>query len=106
MVKAVRLCKKLFFLEKSKKQGKEAGTNFALLSSSRNVIEQLMETYSLRPIKILQFLAPWRTQKCLTEVQNILAFLAIYHLLAESCIQQMDFLICYSCSNCIFPAHF
>ena len=36
-----------------------------------------------RPINILHFLTPARIQKCLTELQNILAFLTINHPQAE-----------------------
>ena len=50
----------------SLKKEKEAGTNFILLSWSRNMIGLLMKTHLHRPIKILQFLTPGRIQKCLT----------------------------------------
>ena len=52
-VKTVTLCKKLFsFSLKSKKQKKDAGTNLALLSQSRNMIGHFKKNYLLRPIKI------------------------------------------------------
>ena len=69
-VKTVALCKKLYFFpEKSKKQEKEASTNLILLSQSRNMVGQFMKTYLHRPIKILQFLAPWKIQTSSTQLQ-------------------------------------
>ena len=58
-VKTVTLCKKLYFLKKI-----EAGTNFALLCQSRNMVGR--KAYLYRPIKVLQCLTPARIQKCLT----------------------------------------
>ena len=69
---------------KSKIQEKEAGTNFVLSSQSQNIIGQFMKTYLHRPIKILQFLTPARIQKCSKYLQNILAFLTIRRLQADS----------------------
>ena len=50
----------------SKKQEKDAGTSFVLLSQSRKMIRQFMKTYLHRPIKILQLTTPRRIRKCLT----------------------------------------
>ena len=61
LFKAVTLCKRIFFNEKSKKQEKETGTNFVLLSLSRNIIWKFMKTYLHRPIKTPQFLTPKNT---------------------------------------------
>ena len=52
----------------------------------------MQKTYLHRPIKILHFLIPARTQKCLTKLQNILVFLTLNHLQADSGIQQGIFL--------------
>ena len=66
--KTVTLYKKLYFFHKnSKRQENEAGTNFALLNQSRNMVGQFKKTYLplinlLRPIKILQFLTRTRIQ--------------------------------------------
>ena len=48
------------------------------------MIGQFKKTYLHKPIKILEFLAPARIQKCLTQLQNILAILAIQHLQVDS----------------------
>ena len=48
------------------------------------MIGQLKKAYLHRPIKILHFLTLVRIQKCLASLQNILAFLAINHLHAQS----------------------
>ena len=42
------------------------------------------KAYLHTPIKILHFLTPTRIQKCLTQLQNILAFLTINHPQAKS----------------------
>ena len=56
-----------FFSHKSsKKKEKEAGTNFPLLSRSRNMIGWFIKTSLHKPIKILQFLSHGEIQKCLT----------------------------------------
>ena len=58
---------KIFFSHKSsKKQEKEAGTNFVFLLWSRNMIGLFIKTYLHSPIKILQFLSRGKIQKCLT----------------------------------------
>ena len=49
-----------------KKHEKETGTNFVLLSRSRNEIEQFMKTYLHRPINIPQFLTSAKIKKPLT----------------------------------------
>ena len=65
-VKTVKRRTKLYlFHEKSKKQEKEASTNFFLLCQLRNMVEQFKKTPLHRPKKILQFLAPARMQKYL-----------------------------------------
>ena len=51
---------------KSRKQEKEAGTNFVLLSQPRNMTGRFMKTYLHRPINILEFLTFGRIQKYLT----------------------------------------
>ena len=57
----------LFYSKKSyKKLGKEAGTNFILLSRSRSRIGWFMQTYLFKPIKILQFVSRGKIQNCLT----------------------------------------
>ena len=56
------------------------------------MIGQFKKAYLHRPIKILHFLTTARIQKCLTQLQNILAFLTINHLQTESWIQQGIFL--------------
>ena len=48
------------------------------------MIRQSTKTYLHKPIMILQFLTPERIQKCLSLLQNILAFLTIHHLQGES----------------------
>ena len=53
---------------------------------------QFKKAYLQRPIKILHFLTPARIQKCLKSIQNILAFLTINHLQADSYIWQGIFL--------------
>ena len=73
-----------FVHKKSKKQIKEAGTTFVLLSWSRNRIVKFIKTHLHRSIKILQLFTPGRIQECLTQLQNILVFLTIHHLQAES----------------------
>ena len=65
-------------------QEEEAGTNLVLLGESRNMVGQFKKQNLHRPIKILHFLTPARIQKCLIQLQNILAFLTISHLQAES----------------------
>ena len=58
----MKFCKlNIIFYEMSKKQEKEAGTYFILLSQSRNIIERYMKTYLHSPINILQFLTPENT---------------------------------------------
>ena len=54
------------FYKSSKKQEKEAGTNFPLLSRSKNMIGLFMKTYLHKAIKILQFLSSEKIKKCLT----------------------------------------
>ena len=67
MFKTVTLSKLNFiFYEKFKKQEKEAGTNFYLLSQWKNLIGRFIKIYLNRPIKILQLLIPGNIQKCLT----------------------------------------
>ena len=56
------------------------------------MIGQFKKAYLHRPIKILHFLTTARIQKCLIQLQNILAFLTINHLQTESWIQQGIFL--------------
>ena len=56
----------LLFHEKFIKQEKEAGTNFTLLSQSRNIMGEFIKMHLHRPVKILQFLIPTRIGKCLT----------------------------------------
>ena len=48
------------------------------------MVRQFKKAYFHRPIKILDFLTPAIIQKCLTYLQNILAFLTINHLQAAS----------------------
>ena len=48
------------------------------------MIAQLKKTYLHKPIKILNFLTPVRIEKCLRNVQNILAILTINLVQAES----------------------
>ena len=94
----VTSCKELdFFHEKFKKQEKEAGTNFNLLTKSRNMIRQLMKTYLHRPTKILQFLTPGRIQK-FSITSKYFSFFE--NMLPASCVAHItrDFLTCYSCS--------
>ena len=50
-------------------------TELVLLSRSRKLIEQFMKTYLHRAIKTLHFLSGGEFEKCLTKLQNILAFL-------------------------------
>ena len=56
----------IFFHNNSKKQQKEADTNFVLLSWSTSTIGRFMKIYLHRRIEILQFLTGRRTHKCLT----------------------------------------
>ena len=49
----------------SKKSGKETGTNFVLLSPSRNLIWWFIKDYLHEPIKVLQFLSSGKIKKCL-----------------------------------------
>ena len=78
-VKIVTLYEKLYFFIKNVKSKKKklALTSFYYVSQ---------EIWLHRQIKILHFLTPTRIQKCLTQLQNILASLTINHLQAESCI--------------------
>ena len=69
-----------------------------LSCQSKNIVGKFKKVYLHRPINILHFLAPAIIHKCLTQLQNILAFLTINHLLAESRITR-NFFTCYSCSN-------
>ena len=56
-----------FFIKSLKTKGKKnAGVNFVLLCQLRNIIEQFKKAYLHRPIRILHFLTPATTQKCLT----------------------------------------
>ena len=48
------------------------------------MIRQFEKGYLQRPAKIVHFLTLARIQKCLTQLQNILAFLTINRLQAES----------------------
>ena len=58
------LSTKLYFFHKNfKKQEKNAGTDFLLLSRSRYMMGQFMKAYLHKPIKSLQFLTRWRIQK-------------------------------------------
>ena len=66
------------------------GTIFVL--SVEKCAWQLKKAYLHKPIKILHFLIPARIQKCLTYLQNILAFLTTNHLQDEPPIQQGIFL--------------
>ena len=61
------------------KQEKDAGTNIVSLCQSRNVIFKFQKPYLQTPFKILHFPTPGRIQKCLTKIQNILAFLTVNH---------------------------
>ena len=56
------------------------------------MVGQFKKAYLQLPIKILHFLTPVRIQKCLTYLQNIVAFLTINHLQVESHIQEGIFL--------------
>ena len=56
------------------------------------MVDQFKKPLLHRPIKILHFLTPARIQKCLTQHQNILAFLTINHPQAELLMQQRNFL--------------
>ena len=56
------------------------------------MVGQSKKAYLHRPIRIQHFLTPATIQKCLTQLQNILAFLTINHLKAESGIKQGIFL--------------
>ena len=47
-----------------------------------------MKTHLHKPTNIHQFLSREKIQKCLTELQNILAFLAITQMQAESRVEQ------------------
>ena len=47
---------------------------------SRNMIGWFMKTYLSKPINILQFLSRGKILKCLSQLQNILAFSAITHI--------------------------
>lgn len=60
----IRPCKLSFFHKISKKEENEAVTNFVLLSGLRNMTERLKDTYMQKPIKIPQFLAGEKIQKC------------------------------------------
>ena len=66
------------------KSKKKAATNFVLLCYLRNIVGQYKKAYLQRTIKILHFLTPMKIQKCFTKLENILAFLTINHLQAES----------------------
>ena len=66
------------------KAKKEAGTNFLLLFQLRNMVAQFKKAYLHRPIRVQHFLTAAAIQKCLTYFQNMLAFLTINHLQAES----------------------
>ena len=55
------LHKKSYFFSKSLKSKKEAGTNFVLLSQSKNMVRQFKKAFLHRPIKFLHFLSPART---------------------------------------------
>ena len=44
----------------------EVDTNFVSLCQSRNMVGQFKKAYLHRPIKILDFLTPASSQKCLT----------------------------------------
>ena len=66
------------------KSKKKTATNFVLLCYLRNIVGQYKKAYLQRTIKILHFLTPMKIQKCLTKLENILAFLTINHLQAES----------------------
>ena len=78
------------------KQGKDAGTNF-VSCQSRNMVFQFEKAYLQTPIKFLHFSTPAKIQNCLMQIQNILAFLTVNHLPANSRIIQKIFLR-YSCS--------
>ena len=62
------------------------------------MVGQFKKAYLHKPSKVLHFLTPAIIQKCLTCLQNILAFLTINHLQAESRIKQGIFLN-------VIPAH-
>ena len=68
MIKSVTFSIKLtsFFHEKSKKQEKGAGTNFILVSQSRNLTGRFIKSYLHRRVTILLFITSARIQKCLT----------------------------------------
>ena len=84
---------------------KQADTNFPLSYQSRNMVWEFRKIGLHRPIKILNFLTSARAQKCLTQLQNISAFLATNHLQAGSRTQLgmfvyfiiviTDFIICF-----------
>ena len=52
------------------------------------MVGQFKNAFLHRPIKILHFLTPARIQKCLTKLQNMLAFLTVNHHQDESRICQ------------------
>ena len=47
-------------------------------------VKKYEKAYLQTPFKILRFPTPARIQKCLIQIQNILAFLTVNHLPAES----------------------
>ena len=49
-----------------KSRKKIAGTNFVLLSRSRDMIGLFMKTFIHKPMKILQFFSRGEIKKCLT----------------------------------------
>ena len=68
------------------KAKKEADTNFVLLCQLKNMVGQFKKAYLHRQIKIVHFATAGRIQNSLTHLRNILAFLTITRLQAESCI--------------------
>ena len=62
------------------------------MSIDKYMVGQFEKAYLHRPTKILHFLTPSGIQKCFTQLQNILAFLTINHLQADSRIEQRIFL--------------
>ena len=75
---------------------KEVGTNFPLLSRSRDMIGWFMKTYLHQPIKILQFL--WENSKMLNKTAKYFSILNNKPPASWVAHITRDFLTCYSCS--------
>ena len=84
MVKTVALHKKPYFLTSLKSKKKKLALTSFILYQSRKMVGQFKETYLHRPSNFLHFLSSAKIQKCLTELGNVLVFLTINHLQAES----------------------